>query len=61
MPYGYLAMLYLAIIAPFLFHRAMAKKLIDWDINYATDEEKILANKQNKRSGVPLLMNSTHS
>ena len=36
-------------------------KLINWDINYATDEEKILANEQNKRSGVPLLMNSTHS
>ena len=59
MPYGYLAMLYLAIIAPPLFHRAMAKKLIDWDTNYATNEEKAIASEQNIKSGITLLVKSS--
>jgi alkane 1-monooxygenase len=40
LPHGYLSMIYLAIFLPFLYHRMMAKKLMDWDINYASDEEK---------------------
>ena len=40
MPYGYLAMLYIAIFIPFLFHMIMKQKLIDWDNNYATKMEK---------------------
>ena len=40
LPHGYLAMLYIAIFLPFLYHRMMAKKLKDWDINYASEEEK---------------------
>ena len=40
LPHGYLAMLYIAIFLPFFYHRIMAKKLKDWDINYASDEEK---------------------
>ena len=59
MPYGYLAMLYLAIIAPPLFHRIMAKKLIDWDTNYATNEEKAIASEQNIKSGITLLVKSS--
>ena len=56
MPQGYLTMLYLAIFAPYFFHRMMAKKLIEWDNNYATKKEKILALEQNKNSGIRLLI-----
>ena len=42
LPHGYLAMLYIAIFLPFLYHRMMAEKLKDWELNYASDEEKIL-------------------
>tara|TARA_Y100000758_G_scaffold276632_1_gene221567 strand:- start:69 stop:1175 length:1107 start_codon:yes stop_codon:yes gene_type:complete len=42
LPHGYLAMLYIAIFLPFLYHKMMAKKLIDWDLNYASDKEKKL-------------------
>ena len=58
MPQGYLTMLYLAIFAPYFFHRMMAKKLIRWDNKYATEKEKILASEQNKNSGVSFLMRS---
>ena len=58
MPQGYLTMLYLAIFAPYFFHRMMAKKLIEWDNKYATEKEKILASEQNKNSGVSFLMGS---
>jgi len=57
MPQGYLTMLYVALFTPYFFHRMMAKKLIEWDNNYATEKEKILALKQNKNSGVRLLIN----
>ena len=57
MPQGYLTMLYMALFLPYFFHRMMAKKLIEWDKNYATDNERILAIEQNKKSGIPLLIN----
>ena len=50
MPQGYLTMIYLGILAPFIFHRMMAKKLIEWDEKYATAEERLLAQEQNKKS-----------
>ena len=59
MPQGYLTMLYMALFLPYFFHRMMAKKLIEWDKNYATDNERILAIEQNKKSGIPLLINHT--
>jgi len=43
MPQGYLSMLYLAIFLPFIYHKLMAKKLRDWDLNYATPEERKIA------------------
>jgi len=55
MPHGYLTMLYLAIFVPFYFHKIMAKKLIDWDENYASKQERELSNISNKNSGIPLL------
>ncbi len=59
MPQGYLTMLYMALFLPYFFHRMMAKKLIEWDKNYATDNERILAIEQNKKSGIPLLIYHT--
>jgi len=42
-PYGYLSMLYLVLLMPFLYKKIMAGKLLDWDLNYANMEEKQLA------------------
>ena len=61
MPYGYLSVLYLVVLLPFVYHRIMAKKLIDWDQNHATGEEKKLAMIQNQNSGISLLVNSANS
>ena len=52
LPYGYLGMLYLLLIAPFLYQRIMAKKIIDWDLNYANAEERKLASIQNVSSRI---------
>ena len=51
-------MVYLAVLIPSLYHKIMAKKLIDWDINYANSEEKNIALIQNKNSGIKLLTNN---
>jgi hypothetical protein len=56
MPQGYLTMIYLALFTPYFFHRMMAKKLIEWDNNYATEKERMLALEQNKNSGIRLLV-----
>ena len=57
MPHGYLTMLYLAIFMPFYFHKIMAKKLIDWDKNYASKKERELSKINNIDSGIPALIN----
>jgi len=44
LPYGYLTMLYLVLIAPIFYKKLMVKKLIDWDLNYANSVERKLAN-----------------
>jgi len=58
MPQGYLTMLYMAIFTPYFFHRMMAKKLIDWDNIYASEQEKVIAERQNRNSGIALLISS---
>ena len=40
LPYGYLSMLYLVLITPFLYNKRMAKEFIDWDQNYASEYER---------------------
>ncbi len=47
MPQGYLSMLYLALFLPFVYHKIMEKKLMDWDENYATPTERKIAMAQN--------------
>ena len=56
MPQGYLTMLYMALFLPYFFHKMMAKKLVEWDRSYATEKERVLALEQNKKSGIPLLL-----
>ena len=46
-PYGYLSMLYLVLITPYLYKKIMNKKLADWDLNYANDKERELINSNN--------------
>ena len=59
MPLGYLGMLYLAIFLPYFYNKIMARKLIDWDENYATERERKIALIDNKNSGISLLMESS--
>tara|TARA_Y100000996_G_scaffold357812_1_gene299203 strand:+ start:510 stop:1634 length:1125 start_codon:yes stop_codon:yes gene_type:complete len=42
LPYGYLSMLYLVLLFPFLYKAIMKIELDDWDQNYANDFEKEL-------------------
>ena len=44
LPYGYLSMLYLALLFPVLYKKVMAPKVKDWDINYANEAEQKLIN-----------------
>jgi len=56
MPQGYLSILYLVIFLPFIYHRMMVQRLIDWDLNYATSEERKISLVQNKNSGIKKLI-----
>ena len=56
MPLGYLSCVYLVLFMPWLYHRIMAPKLKDWDLNFASDGEHRLAQEQNRSSGLPYLM-----
>ena len=56
MPLGYLSCVYLVLFMPWLYHRIMAPKLKDWDLNFASDGENKLAQEQNRSSGLPYLM-----
>ena len=40
LPYGYLSMLYLVLLTPFLYKKIMVKKLAYWDQNSATEYER---------------------
>ena len=44
-PYGYLSMLYLVLIFPFLYKKIMNKKLIEWDENFANNQERKLVSQ----------------
>ena len=40
LPYGYLSMLYLVLLTPFLYKKIMATKLVYWDQNSASEYER---------------------
>ena len=52
-------MLYLALFMPPVFHKMMARKLIDWDDRFATKEERLISIEHNKDSGIDILMAQT--
>lgn len=52
---GYLTTIVVALIPP-LWHRLMTPKVLAWDRDFATDEERQLAARANLRSGVPALI-----
>jgi len=58
MPFGYLTCIYIVLFFPFIYHRIMAPKLIEWDNRCATDKEREIAKVQNMNSGVSLLQGS---
>ena len=51
---GYLTTIVVAMIPP-LWHHLMTPKVLAWDRDYATDEERLLANAANERSGLAAL------
>ena len=57
MPQGYLSMLYLAIFLPWLYHKIMAPRLIEWDRNYASKEEQNIAQFHNQSRNIHVLQN----
>lgn len=58
MIYGYLTTILVALIPP-LWHKLMTPKLLAWDRDYASPEERVLATKANARSGIAKLMHSS--
>ncbi len=56
MPYGYLSMIYIALLCPWWYHKVMTEKLLDWDRKYANDNERKIASEDNKNSGIKLLI-----
>ena len=54
---GYLATIIVAMIPP-VWHKLMTPKVLAWDRDYATDEERTLAAIANARSGIPLLQSA---
>lgn len=42
MPFGYLTTFFIALLLPFLYRKIMAKKLQDWDKNFASEGERKL-------------------
>jgi alkane 1-monooxygenase len=58
MPYGYLTMIYLALVPP-VFFRINNARVIDWDRTYAAPSEWELIETANRRSGCADLVGST--
>jgi alkane 1-monooxygenase len=51
---GYLTTIVIALVPP-LWHALMTPRVLAWDREFATDEERRLAARANARSGVPRL------
>jgi NAD(P)H-flavin reductase/ferredoxin len=55
---GYLMTIVIALIPPF-WHRLMTPRVLAWDRDHATDEERVLATKANAQSGLRALAGLT--
>jgi len=58
MPYGYLSMIYIALLCPWWFNKLMSEKLLHWDNHYANEDERLIAKEDNKNSRLKILMDS---
>jgi alkane 1-monooxygenase len=54
---GYLATIIVAMVPP-LWHKLVTPKVLAWDRDYATEEERGLAATANARSGLPALQSA---
>jgi alkane 1-monooxygenase len=59
-PYGYLTMTAISWVPP-LFLKIMVPLLKDWEENWATAEERAIAEEHDKESGIPALMGGASS
>lgn len=57
---GYLTTILVALVPP-LWHRLMTPRLLAWDRDHATPDERRLAAEANRRSGLPALARSGES
>lgn len=55
---GYLTTILIALVPP-LWHHLMTPKVLAWDRDFATDEERALAARANGRSGRPAMREAT--
>ena len=56
---GYLTTIAVALIPP-LWHKLMTPKILDWDLHYATAEERKMAAIANQKSGLKALQGITY-
>jgi alkane 1-monooxygenase len=54
LPLGYFTSIFVALVPP-VWHRMMAVRLLKWDHEFATPEERAIAQRHNERSGVRCL------
>ncbi len=54
---GYLTTILVTLVPP-LWHRLMTEKVLAWDRDYATEEERNLAAAANARSGIPQMQHA---
>jgi alkane 1-monooxygenase len=52
---GYLTTIAVALVPP-LWHRLMSPRVLAWDRDHASAEERRLAAEANRRSGIPALV-----
>lgn len=52
---GYLTTILVAMIPP-LWHHLMTPKVLAWDRDFASEEERQLANEANRRSRIPAMV-----
>lgn len=57
---GYLTTIIIAMVPP-LWHKLMTPKVLAWDRDYATTEERLLAAKANELSGIGAMQRSTYT
>lgn len=58
LPFGYLTMVVIATFPP-VFHALMVPRVLEWDHNYARDNERPFIDEANRRSGMAAFQQAT--